>query len=298
MEAGLGRRRVGALAGAVLLLAGALLVGATGFTDTYRHHAVPDDDPEYGEEVAFEDLSPEAQDVVRRAVESDRAVYTSGPVSGTFSYPPRVTGQAYIIEYEDTTYVVSTHTDVRPVTLAAAGVQAGFGLAALALLVLGAGPLLAGAVGRGPSAESVDRIGRRWMPALAFAALLAPGLLGLGAFVLLGPLAESSLADVVPHQGVSLPALVGTVFLVGLCLATAGTVGFLRLTGLEPTPLAGGVLSVAGLWPLGVLGAISMPNTVSSTIYTIVLAGTVLVLIVGAAAGWELWHHRYRASGQ
>lgn len=131
--------------GSVLLVSACLPIAVELTADQHRHVVsetaeapIEPGSPNY---YRYEELSPEARNVFREALDADAPVYTAGPVAPELEYPSGSAFELYIVEYENATYVFETGVDPPVPPGIGSWVLLG-GLAGVVLLVAGGYPLV------------------------------------------------------------------------------------------------------------------------------------------------------------
>jgi hypothetical protein len=261
---------------AVVCLSGTLLVGLTDLPNTHRHDVSADSEFPADERLGYEELSPAGQEAFRAALDTEGTVWTADPAPD-FSYPSEEGAWITRVEYQGTTYRLSTARQIRGVTITVTGLRLSLLAAGVLLLLAGGWPLLnRRGLDRTPSAREQQVTGR---------------LLPVWAFVFLVPALTSSVMSVLALSGAlteSLETFLLAAAVGGITVSSVSCVWFLRL--LRPDGRLFFYSAVIGsvIWVSVTLAVLSLGvSTVVSTLFffTFVL----LYSVLGEILGWNVW---------
>lgn len=260
---------------AVLCLSGAFLVGLTDLTNAYRHDVSADSEFPADDRLEYDQLSPAGQEVFRSALD-EGPVWTADPAPD-FSYPSEEGAWITRIEYQETTYRLSTQRQVRGVTITATGLRLSLFVAGFLLLLTGGWPLVSS---RGLDKALTPRerqVTDRWLPVWAFA-FLVPALTAvvMSVLTLSGPLTDALDSFL----------LASAVF--GITLSTAASAGFLRAVRPGGRLFFGSVVLGSLLWVVVLLVALS-PSVLNIVSTLFLLTFVVLYSLLGEILGWNVW---------
>lgn len=264
----------------VVLLVSSGLIGFTGLTDTYKHdieQVSPDSDSlQTGEPVlSSNDLSVEEQAIVLETVAAGNPTWTDDPIGLRFRYPDGPGTKTYLVDLDDSLYMLETSHVERPVTMFAHSLRVSFFVAGPLLLLTGAVPVLGAALHPGISfSHPFDTLLGTWFPAWALM-VSAPAVV----FGLVLPITLETIGSVPLNLFVT-PFLLAT----GLC--TAVTYGLLRTVEVPDKPFLVSAVNIPILWAVLVAFAVSPTNGATSATLTLFLGLASLPVFIGQVLGW------------
>jgi len=260
-----------------LLLVSSILLGYTGFTDTYKHDATlaSEWDQEETPETVLTDLTPPEQAVVLESRANSGPAWRSDPVGLRFSYPPGPESAGYTVEVGNTRYALETAVVQRPVTMLVHALQVSFVAAGLLLLVAGIVPIVR-YVGYPdtPLSEPFQSLLFTWMPVWALLAVIPAG-----AFALIYPIVLETVRPI-PFNLFVAP------FLVSSSICALISMGLLRKVDLAAPRYLLSVLNASFLWALVVSLYVSPASGESRATLTLFLFVSSLSVFVGLSVGW------------
>lgn len=272
-----------AVVGGVLLV-GSLMLGYTGFTETYRHDVTPVAEWEQERstpERVLTDLSPQEQAVVLDSVTGAEPVWRDEPVGLRFSYPPGPASEGYTVSIENTQYVLETSAVQRPVTMLVHALRVSFAVAGLLLLVAGVVPLVRYvSYPDTPLSEPFHTIVRTWTPVWAVL-VLAPA----AVFALVYPIVLETVRPLPLNLFVS-------PFLLSTSLCTLLSIGVLRTVDLSDAGYLLSALNASFLWAVVVGLYVSPASGEARATLTLFLFVSSLAVLVGLSLGWYTWFWR------
>lgn len=271
--------------GLTLLLC-SVLIGFTGWTDTYKHDArdVPSDSEQVrtAETVlTSDDITMDEQAVLLETITSDSPVWRSEPVGLRFRYPDGTESNEYLIEFDGTHYLLETSTEQRPQRIVATGARISFAVAGLLLVVAGGVPILRTVLApKMVFTRPLKRLLGMCLPVWALLMLVPAVVLGL-----VFPLVFETVVDV-PLSLFVTPFLLAT----GIC--TAVTVLALRATDISDTFFLGSAVNVPIVWMTLVAADIAPGGGRARAALTLLLGVSGFSVLIGQVLGWYLlrWH--------
>lgn len=271
------------LRGALAVIGGTLLVssvllGYTGFAETYKHDVTPAAEWEQERstpETVFTDLSPNEQAVVLDSLTHAQPVWRGDPVGIRFSYPPGPDSAVYTVEIENTEYVLETSAVERPVTMLVHALQLSFAAAGLLLFVAGVVPVVRRfGHPNTPLSEPFQTILQTWLPVWALL-VITPG----AVFALAYPIVLETVRPLPLNLFV-------TPFLVSTSLCTLLSIGLLRTVDLSDSQYLLSALNTSFLWAVAVGLYVSPTSGEASATLTLFLFVSSLPVFVGLSLGW------------
>jgi hypothetical protein len=287
-ESGDGGLRVAAvfLALGLALLLCSVLVGFSGWTDTYKHEVrdIPSDSEQVRTAetiLTSDDITIDEQAVLLETITSDSPVYRSEPVGLRFQYPDGTEGNKYLIEFDGAYYVLETATDQRPQLVVATGARISFAIAGLLLVVAGGVPTLR-------TALAPDTVFTRPLKQLLGVCFPVWAVLILVPAVVLG-----LVYPLVFETVVELPlSLFVTPFLLATGLCTALTALALGATDISDTVFLGSAVNAPIVWMTLVAADVAPGGGRARATLTLLVGVSGFSVLIGQVLGWYVlrWH--------
>jgi len=261
---------------AVVCLSGTFLVGLTDLTNTYRHDLSADSEFPADERLGYEELSPTGQEVFQTALDAEDAVWTADPAPD-FSYPSEEGAWITRVEYQGTTYRLSTQRQIRGATITVTGIRLSLFTAGLLLLLAGGWPLLHHRVFDRSLSARERRATTRLLPVWAFV-FLVPALTSAVMGVL-------TLSETLTS---SLDSFLLTSALFGIAVSTTSSVVVLRAVRPDGRLFFGSAVLGSLCWVFVLLVVLS-PSVVDIVSMLFLLTFVVLYSLLGELLGWNVW---------